>query len=120
MSNKVFARILILAYCFPFVFFSMLQDFNNGTMLGYLLMVIATPLLAVAGKRHAGTWLPVIGNLLSAFVSYFFISQMAGDVVWDAYYKPLSPVQLFLFVSVLSIIPQWVAVKWAGRTAVSN
>lgn len=38
--------LIIIVYCFPFVYFAMDKDFNNGSMVGYLMMIVITSLIA--------------------------------------------------------------------------
>lgn len=46
--RKIIIGILIAClYCFPFVYFSMYQDFENRSMLGYLLMIAVSLILAI-------------------------------------------------------------------------
>lgn len=45
MKKMVIGILLVCLYCFPFVYFSMHQDFEDSLMLGYLMMIIVTLLL---------------------------------------------------------------------------
>ncbi len=114
--RKVSAGFLIIClYCFPFVYFSMRQDYINGSMLGYLVMIAVTFLLSFLGKRFVH-YLPVIlGNIASAVISLYFVNRYAGNEVWDGYFKPLSPGQLVILVSVLDLVPQFIAINLANR-----
>jgi hypothetical protein len=108
--------LIICLYCFPYVYFSMYLDFNHGSMLGYLMMIIITSLIAFFGQRSNHTTALVIGNIASALVSYYFISRMSGDSGWEGtYFKPLGPTGSFIFFSVLNLIPQFLTVKLAHK-----
>lgn len=118
--RKVGISILIFClYCFPFVYFSMHQDFANGSMLGYLIMIVATSLLAFFGKLYSNSIPLIFGNLVSGIISFYFISEMAGNERWGGYFKPLTPYQLLIFVTFLNLIPQFftkkLAVKYKNR-----
>lgn len=73
--------LIIIVYCFPFVYFAMDKDFNNGSMVGYLMMIVITSLIAFLGKWSNNIIAIVIGNIASAFVSYYFISNLSGKAV---------------------------------------
>lgn len=106
--------IILLLYCFPFVYFSMHQDFVTGTMLGYLMMVAVSSLLAYFGTYFSHAVVIALGNILSAIVSYYLIRGMSGE--WDSgYFKPLTPESLLFWVSFLNIIPQLLAMQLAKR-----
>ncbi len=114
--KKIIIGILIAGlYGFPFVYFSMHQDFVNGSMLGYLIMIVMTSLLAFFGKLFSHSVYLWIGNLLSVIVSLYFNSMMNGNDAWGGYFKPLSPSQLVIFVSLLNMIPQFFAIRLANR-----
>ncbi len=114
--RKIVIGILIVClYCFPFVYFSMHQDFANRSMLGYLIMIIVTSLLAFFGKLFNNSISLIIGNILSVIISFYFISEMTGNERWGGYFKPLTPYQLLILVSFLNLIPQFFAMKLAKR-----
>ena len=117
MVSRIGGNLFIIClYCFPFVFFSMYKDFEKGSMIGYLIMIIITSLLAFFGKRSNYTIAVIVGNLASAFVSYHFISTMSGDSRWTgAFFNPFGPMRLFILLSFLNLIPQLVAMKLALR-----
>lgn len=119
MKRKNINVLLLSLYCFPFVYFSMHQDFTNGSMIGYLIMIIITSILAFIAKYTDNTHVIVIGNFLSVIISYYFINSV--DVIgWDGYFKPLRPQQLLILVSLLNLIPQLIAVKLAIKLKSDN
>ncbi|MDM5358353.1 hypothetical protein ABIE66_002099 [Peribacillus sp. B2I2] len=114
--KKIGISILIVClYCFPFVYFSMYQDFANSSMFGYLIMIVATSLLAFFGRIFGNSIPFIIGNIVSGIVSFYFISEMAGNERWGGYFKPLTPNQLLIFVSFLNLIPQLLVMKLANK-----
>ncbi|CAM3851206.1 MULTISPECIES: hypothetical protein [Bacillus cereus group] len=109
--RKLIVMILIVClYCFPFVYFSMYQDFANGSMIGYVIMVIGTSILAFFSKLFSNTIPFIIGNILSIIISFYFLYKMEIElgVSWHrGYFKPFTPYQLLLLVSFLNVIPQF-------------
>jgi hypothetical protein len=78
----------------------MKQDFANRSMIGYLILIVATSLLAFLVKFFCNFIPFIIGNMVSTMISLYFISSMADTVGWDdGYFKPFSPSQLLVVVS---------------------
>jgi len=115
MRKIVIGILIVCLYSFPFVYFSMQQDFANGSMLGYLCMIVVTSLLAFVGKLFSKSIFLIIGNILSLIISFYFIREMTGNERWDGYFKPLTPYQLLILVSFLNLIPQFFALRLANR-----
>lgn len=114
--RKIAIGILIVCfYCFPFVYFSMHQDFANRSMFGYLIMLAVTSILAYFGHFLGISLSFIIGNILSFIISFYFISEMTGNEQWGGYFKPLAPDQLLIIVSLLNLIPQYFAMKLANK-----
>lgn len=114
--KKIGISILIIClYSFPFTYFSMYQDFINRSLVGYVIMIVATLLLAFLSKFYVNLVPMIVGNILSGFISLYFISRMMGSIGWDGYFKPASPNQLLIVVSFLNLIPQFIALKIAKR-----
>ncbi|MFD3449313.1 hypothetical protein ACFDTO_32575 [Microbacteriaceae bacterium 4G12] len=119
--RKIGVNILIVClYCFPFVYFSMYQDFTNRSMIGYIIMIIATSLIAFVGKFFNSIIPVIIGNITSAIISYYFINQVTGSEEWGGYFKPLTPSELLVLVSFLNLIPQFFAMKLANRWTIKD
>ncbi|WP_240514695.1 hypothetical protein [Bacillus cereus] len=96
----------------------MYQDFANKTMLGYLLMVVGTSILACFSKLFSNTVPLIIGNILSVIISFYFLYKMEIEfgVGWHrGYFKPFTPYQLLLLVSFLNLIPQFLVMNLANR-----
>ncbi|MDR7240880.1 hypothetical protein [Neobacillus drentensis] len=107
---------LVILYCFPFVYFSMKQDFANRSMLGYLIMIVATSLLAFLVKYFCNFIPFIIGNMLSMMVSFYFNGGMSDTEMWDGgYFKPFSSSQLIIVVSLLNLIPQYISMILAKK-----
>ncbi|ALC87795.1 hypothetical protein AM499_19785 [Bacillus sp. FJAT-22090] len=114
--RKIGITILIaILYCFPFVYFSIYQDFANRSMLGYLIMIVVTSLLAFFGKFFSNSIPFIIGNILSVITSFYFIHEMTGNERWNGYFKPLTPYQLLMLVSFLNLIPQFFAMNLTNK-----
>lgn len=115
MREIAIGTTIICLYCFPFVYFSMHQDFVTRSMLGYLLMILVTSLLAFISKRFGNSISFIMGNILSFIISFYFISEMSDSEQWVGYFKPLAPNQLLIIVSFLNLIPQFFALKFASK-----
>ena len=113
--RKIVGILIVIFYCFPFVYFSMYQDYVYGSMLGHLIMIITTSLLAFFGCLFSNSISLIIGNILSLVISYYFIGEMGRREDWGYYFKPLSPSQLLFLVSFLNLIPQFFALKLAKK-----
>ncbi|ULO09486.1 hypothetical protein H1230_12325 [Paenibacillus sp. 19GGS1-52] len=110
--RKIGINILIIClYCFPFVYFSMYKDFNNSSMVGYLMMVIITSIAAMLGNFYNKTVAVLIGNLASPLISGYFINMMIGNERWAFFFKPFTPLQLLILVSFINLIPQLIVFK---------
>lgn len=106
----------VILYCFPFVYFSMKQDFANRSMIGYLIMIVATSLLAFLVKYFCNFIPFIIGNMLSMMVSFYFNGGMSDTEMWDGgYFKPFSSSQLIIVVSLLNLIPQYISMILAKK-----
>ncbi|MGE7694719.1 hypothetical protein ACQKNC_11450 [Lysinibacillus sp. NPDC094177] len=118
MRKIVMGILIVCLYCFPFVYFSMYQDFANRSLLGYLLMIVGTSILAFLGKFLCNSIPFTIGNIVSALISFYFFGRIEDTlgIGWDrGYFKPFSPSQLLVIVSVLNLFPQFLAMKLANR-----
>lgn len=115
--KKIWIGILIvLFYCFPFAYYSMKQDFDNRSMIGYFVMIVATALLAFLSKYFYNATPIIIGNILSMIISFYFNGKMADTVAWEGgYFKPFSSTQLLVVVSLLNLLPQFVAMSLAKK-----
>jgi hypothetical protein len=93
----------------------MYQDFANRSMLGYLIMIVVTSLLAFFSKFFSNSIPFIIGNVLSGIISFYFINMMKGIGMWDFYFTPLTPSMLLILVSVINLIPQFLAMILSNR-----
>jgi len=118
MRKLIISILIVFLYCFPFVYFSMHQDFTNGSMLGYLIMIAGTSILAFFSQYFSNTIPFIVGNIASVIISFYFLYKMeiTLGVGWDGgYFKPLTPNQLLLLVSILNLIPQFLVMWLANR-----
>ena len=109
-------------YSFPFAYFAMYQDFSNSSMFAYLVLIIGMSALAFFNhfyqnnSKHKAYF--VIGNLLSFIVSFCLLFRLDTTLGtgWDyGYFKPLTPYQLLLLITILSLAPQMLSMKMADR-----
>ncbi|TQR19464.1 hypothetical protein FG384_12520 [Psychrobacillus vulpis] len=107
--------LFICIYCFPFVYFSMYQDFISGSMMGYIMMVIITSLVAFFSRFSNNISAIIIGNIVSTIISYYCMRNMIDNERWGGYFKPLTPTHLLYLISLLNLIPQFMAMKLASK-----
>jgi len=110
--------LIVLLYCFPFVYFAMIQDFTNGSMFGYFILIIGTMILAFFSKYFNNTIPFIIGNITSIIISFYFLHNIESTLGsgWDkGYFKPLTPYQLLFLVSILNLFPQFIAIWLASK-----
>lgn len=114
MMKKVAVYSLIICFfIFPYAYFSLFQDFNSSSMKGYLLLLVISIILAFFGGLTNNSIAVLIGNILSFIISYYFNSKMINIDSWDGYFKPIGSIRFLVVVSVLNLIPQLVAIKYA-------
>lgn len=80
-------------------------------------MIVMTSLFAFLGKFLCNSIPFIIGNIVSAVSSFYFIGRMEDTlgIGWDGgYFKPFSASQLLVIVSVLNLIPQFLAMMLAN------
>ncbi|MDM5326351.1 hypothetical protein [Neobacillus sp. CF12] len=112
MKKLVIGILIVILYCFPFAHFAMYQDFTNRSMIGYLVMIAATFVLAFLVKYFCNYIPFFIGNILSFIISFYFNDKMVDTVEWYGdYFKPFYPTHLLVMVSLLNLIPQYIAMK---------
>ncbi|MCM3006150.1 hypothetical protein [Priestia koreensis] len=114
MRKFTMSIFVICLYCFPFGYVSMYQDWANTSMIGYLIMIAGTSILAVSSRVFSNIIPFIIGNLASAMISLYFLHRM--DITlgagWDhGYFKPFAPHQVLLLISCLNLLPQ-LLVMW--------
>lgn len=110
--------LIVCLYGFPFGYFSMHQDYSHESLIGYIIMVVGMSFLALCSKYFSNIMPFIIGNLVSVIMSFYFLYRLevtAGPIWSDGYFKPLTPHQLLLFISLLNLIPQYFAMKLADR-----
>ena len=118
MRKLIINILIVLLYCFPFVYFAMHLDFTNGSMLGYLLLIVGTSILAFFGKYFSNAVPIITGNIASVIISFYFLYKVESTlgVGWDAgYFNPVSPYQLLILVSLLNLIPQFVVMMLTDK-----
>ena len=101
--------VVLAGYSIPFVYLALLKDFKTGTLLGYVALLIGFTVLAFIGQRWGHLLFVIAGNVLSYFISVYVAGQ-TDAYGFDSYFKPLTAEQLILFVSLLMLIPQLIAI----------
>jgi hypothetical protein len=106
--KRIISLSLIL-YFIPFTFIGMLWDFKYRTIFGYIIMITIPIILAVIATKHKMLYIVIIGNIVSHFVTYYFVSNI-DTLKWSAYFKPFYPVTIALIITLLNIIPQVISI----------
>ena len=121
LRKVVVGFIVFCLYGYPYVYYSMYQDFTDRLLFNYLIMIVATSTFAFIGKLYSN-YIPIIlGNIVSAIISFYFIlkwennAQYEEMAQWGSYFVPFSPNELLVFVSVLNLIPQLFTMNLAKK-----
>lgn len=113
--KKWLPRILLLVgYCVPYAFLAMNGDAAQDTVLYYAVWLAVFTLLCRCAVRTHNRILILIGNVLSALTSSFFLLSRATEK-WQWYFKPFSALGLFLCLTILALgvqlayayLPRW-------------
>lgn len=105
MKNKFYSLFFLVLFAMPFPFISIYLDFKYGSMIGYLIMITAYIVLIYGCKLIKNNKIYLYGNGISVIVSLIFIQSVAHES-WYYYFKPLTPVQLLIFLALLGLILQ--------------
>lgn len=100
---------LLLAYAIPYPFLAMWEDAAFGTLWCYVGMVLVLVLLGRFSIRAGLGRVMFAGNGLSFLLSLFCV-QLFQTEKWSWYFKPLSPVQLLVLLSVMIVFFELFAV----------
>ncbi|MEK4522508.1 hypothetical protein MKX96_12870 [Psychrobacillus sp. FSL W7-1493] len=115
VRNTSLLILVLLFYCLPFGYYGMYLDYMKGSLLGYLLMIIVTSALAYICKAFLLVRILIIGNILSAICSLYFIHMMDIKEDWGYFFKPFRQTTLFFIIFLLNCIPQWFVIRLTGR-----
>ncbi|WP_215115698.1 hypothetical protein [Exiguobacterium sp. s80] len=110
MKRVKIGVMLLCFYAIPFVFLALFEDFKTGTLLGYGLMLVGMSSLAFVSQRVSHVGFVILGNLISFAVSYYALGSMGAETYWEGYFKPLTSGQLLILVSVVNVVPQFIAI----------
>ncbi|WP_047984360.1 hypothetical protein [Ornithinibacillus californiensis] len=114
MKKPWIGIVIIIFYSIPFAYFSLYQDFTNRSLVGYLIMVLITAILAFFGQYFSSFIPLIIGNILSTLVSIYVYLELGNTEGLDeGYFKPFYPLQLIIVLSVLNLVPQFFAAFFA-------
>ena len=67
--------------------------YRGSLLVGGLLVVAITVLLATATRVYGSIYLVLLGNVISAFISYLFIRDWSGTTAKILFFEPLSILQ---------------------------
>ena len=103
-----------LFYFIPFVFLGTLVDCLKGTMTGYWIALGGMMILFVISMFTKKSLIALIGNVVSAAISYGLSLVFLKAEEWSHYTKPFTPQSLIIGIAILLLIVQialWVMVK---------
>lgn len=105
MKNWIIRILLLAGFCVPYAFLAMNGDATFGTMMFYGIMVVCLWLLCWVSVRTENRPIIIIGNILSTFISYLFLTMFQTEM-WQWYFKPFSPRSLLITISVIALVIQ--------------
>ncbi|MER2261306.1 MAG: hypothetical protein ABS934_04775 [Psychrobacillus sp.] len=114
VRNTGLLILVLLFYCLPFGYYGMYLDYTKGSFLGYLLMIIIGLALAYICRVFLFIPVLVVGNVLSAISSLYFIHIMDIKEDWEYFFKPFRQTTLFFIIFLLNCIPQWLVIRSTG------
>lgn len=93
-------------YVFPYAWLLMKMHIEIGFLWAYLLVASIALVLVTAAQVYGTIYLVLIGNVISIFISYWFIRNESPTSVWEGFFEPFQPVQaMFLYTGML-LVPQ--------------
>lgn len=101
-------KVVLLAYCIPWMFLVLYGDAVHGWGWQYVLIFLCMALLAGIGVDNAAALLT--GNGLSLVTSLLLI-HLAGFSQMNAYFKPFGAVGWTIALAVASFLAQWLVWK---------
>lgn len=105
LSKEKLAAAALVLYVFPYASLLMEVHYRGVWLLGGLLIVGITVLLAMTARIYGSIYLVLIGNVISVFLSYRFIQDWSGTTAKINFFEPLSILQsLFLYTGFLLIV----------------
>lgn len=116
MRKKVLTGFVFLGYCIPYSFFALYGDVSYGSMILYVVMIVAMGILCWETVKLNRTHILAVGNVLSCLFSCFCINVFQTEE-WNSYFKPFTAVQLSIAISVVAFIVQMICHRYLGRSS---
>ena len=116
--KKITNTILAIGYCLPLAFAAVFMDWARGQITYYWFFVgfmLALFFIAFVEKK---LWLSIIGNVVSAAVSYGLSLLFMKPEKWAEYSKLFTPQSWIITVSVLVAVLQivfWILIRWIAK-----
>ena len=109
MNKWLIRGLLLLAYCIPYAFLAINGDAKLGTMVFYIIMIVAFSVVCWISIRTRN--IPIIfgGNVFSA-VSSFAFEEMTDLATMNYYFKPFTARQLIVIISIIALVVQTIVV----------
>ena len=116
--KKITNTILAIGYCLPLAFAAVFMDWAKGQITYYWFFVgfmLALFFIALVEKK---LWITIIGNVLSAAVSYGLSLLFMKPERWAEYSKLFTPQSWIITVSVLLAVLQlvfWILIRGLAK-----
>ena len=118
LKQQIGMFIITLMYLFcPFVYIALYLDNTKGNMLGYVLLLVGSPIFAfitmLIDNKSAVIW----GNICSFIISFTLLYNVHLTNAWHFYYTPVETNQkiAFLLLTILMLIPQLFVIKYVTK-----
>lgn len=105
---------LFIAYSLPYPFLAMWEDAAFGSLWCYGITILSLVLLGRFSIHRKLYKVMFGGNILSLLLSLLCVSLFQTEK-WLWYFKPFSPLQMPVFLSVLIILSELFAIRCARK-----
>ncbi|MCT4606007.1 MAG: hypothetical protein N4A64_07850 [Marinisporobacter sp.] len=103
MKKLTIRGVLLFAYCIPYGFLLMYNDFNNRSALEYVGIMIVPLILICLCIMTNNIGIGIIGNIITFSISYLCISNVVTER-WSLYFKPFFPRDILIFISAILVL----------------
>lgn len=116
--KKITNTILAVGYCLPIAFAAVFMDWAKGQITFYWFYVAFMLSLFFIAFVEKKLWLAVLGNVVSAAVSYGVSLLFMKPEKWAEYSKLHTPQSWIITVSVIMLLLQilfWALIRWVAK-----
>lgn len=113
MKHLYVKIILLILYCFPYVYLAMDADLRKKSTLLYGIIIFCFLVYSIILRKIKNIQVLIIGNILSYLSSYYFISINETEK-WSWYFKPFTSTGLLILISVILFTFQLIVILYTG------